>query len=103
MLEELTSTKEGMAIYQQERVVLEVTELICKLMKQRGVNKTELAKRLGKSKGYVTQLLDGQTNMTLRTVSDTFLALDSGFGVHVRPLNSWSIQPRYRRRKARPA
>lgn len=78
--------------YYQEKLILEVTELICELMEQKGINKAELARKLGRSKSNVTQLLDGTTNMTLRTVSDTLLALDSKLAVSLVPLESASKQ-----------
>lgn len=76
LTEKLTKTPEGMRLYQQERAILEVTELVCELMEEQDVSRSELAERLGKTKGYITQLLDGRTNMTVRTISDVFTALD---------------------------
>lgn len=66
---------------------MEVTELVCQLMEADGVSRTELASRLGKTKGYVTKLLDGRTNMTIRTISDVFMALDRAFHVQDGPLH----------------
>ncbi len=74
--EKLTKTPEGMRLYQQERAILEVTELVCELMGEQDVSRSELATRLGRTKGYITQLLDGRANMTVRTISDVFTALD---------------------------
>lgn len=74
LIEKLTKTTEGMRLYQQERAIEELTELICEIMQEQGVSRAELARRLGKTKGYITQLLDGRTNMTVRTVSDVLLA-----------------------------
>src|SRR5947209_4453592 len=75
MVEEFTSTPEGMTLFQQERVILDVAILIRKLLKEQGLTKADLAHRLGKSKAFVTQLLDGRANMTLRTISDVMCAL----------------------------
>jgi len=75
LIERLTATPEGMRLYQQERALQEVTDLICQMMDEQNVSRAELAKRLGTTKGYVTQLLDGRTNMTIRTISDVFAAL----------------------------
>ena len=83
---ELTDTPEKMRLYHRERIILEVTELICALMDERGVKRSELARRLGKTRGYVTQLLNGETNMTLRTVSDVLWALDSSLRVSAGPV-----------------
>lgn len=67
-------------IDQQEWLVLQVALHIEKLMEQQSISRTELAKRLGTSKGYVTQLLDG-ANMTLRKLADVMMALDSSLKI----------------------
>lgn len=66
-------------VLEQEHLLLDVTELIVELMNERGVSRSELADRLGKTKGHVTQLLSGSRNLTLRTLSDIFVALDFRF------------------------
>jgi len=76
LIERLTKTAEGMRLYQQERAIQELTDLTCEIMQEQDVSRSELARRLGKTKGYITQLLDGRTNMTVRTISDVFVALD---------------------------
>ena len=75
LTEKLTESQEGMRLYQQERAILEVTELICQLMDEQNVSRSELARCLGTTKSYVTQFLDGRRNMTIRTISDVFTAL----------------------------
>lgn len=75
----ITSSPHGMRVWQQERVISDVTERVCELMSQQGVNRSQLADRLGKTKGYVTHLLRGDANLTLRTVSDVYLALGRQF------------------------
>ena len=52
-----------------------LAELIARLMEDRGVTKAELARRLGKSRAWVTQLLSGRANMTLRTFAEVTYAL----------------------------
>ena len=59
----------------QEVLITEVTEAISAAMQDAGVTKTELAARMGASKGYVSQVLSGSRNMTLRTLSDICFAL----------------------------
>jgi len=80
-IEQLVEDAEGMRLFQQERVILDVTERICEIMEQRGITRKRLAEELGTSRSFVTQLLDGSRNMTLRTLSDVFLAL--GYAVHI--------------------
>jgi len=75
---QITSTPEGMKVWQQERVIFEVTERICDLMREQGISRSDLAGKLVRSRGYVTQLLSGK-NLTLRTLSDVYLALGRQF------------------------
>ena len=58
-----------------ESLVLEAGELIARLMESRGVNRAELARRLGKSRAWVTQLLNGRANLTLKTLAEVAWAL----------------------------
>ena len=51
-LERLTSTPKGKRLLEQERLILQVTEFIVQLMQEQNVTRTELARRLGKSKGW---------------------------------------------------
>lgn len=60
----------------QEALITEVTEVIWKAMEEVGVNKAELAKNMEATKGYVSQILNGSRNMTLRTLADICFALD---------------------------
>jgi transcriptional regulator with XRE-family HTH domain len=61
--------------FQQEGAIYRVTELIESVMRKEKVTRGELAKRLGKTKGWVTQLLDGEANKTIRTVADVLAVL----------------------------
>jgi len=60
----------------QESLILEATELICELMQRQGISRRELADRIGRTRGFVSQLLNGSRNMTLRTLADLAYALD---------------------------
>lgn len=84
---QLTITSEGRRLYQQERTILECTELICKVMDENGVTRAELARRLGKSKGYVTKLLDGQIDMSIRVISDIFTVLGKSLCLSIVEMN----------------
>jgi DNA-binding Xre family transcriptional regulator len=57
-------------------VLLDVTEAIVKRMIEQNVRRTDLAERLGTSRAYVTKLLDGQENMTLKTLVRVANALE---------------------------
>jgi transcriptional regulator with XRE-family HTH domain len=51
-------------------LIMEVTERLCELLEIEKVSRKELADRLGKSKGFISQLLNGGRNLTLGTVAD---------------------------------
>lgn len=77
------STPEGKQLLDQERLILQATERILDLMQQQNVTRTELAQRLGKSKSWISQMLAGEANFTLRTLADVFGALGQRAAVDV--------------------
>lgn len=68
-------SKEHQKLVAEESLILDVTEEIHAQMEALGVNRAELAERMGKSKAYVSQLLSGSRNMTLRSLADISFAL----------------------------
>lgn len=62
-------------VFAREELVYNVTEDILVLLEDLHVSKKELARRLGKSRSYVTQILSGARNMTLGSLSDICFAL----------------------------
>lgn len=58
-----------------ESLVEEAAELISRLMHEQKLSKADLARKLCKSRAWVTQLLDGTANMTVRTLADVAFAL----------------------------
>jgi transcriptional regulator with XRE-family HTH domain len=66
---------ERQRLLEEETLIAEATELISQMLDAQGVRRQELASRLGKSKGHVTQLLSGERNMTLRTLAAAAFAL----------------------------
>ena len=73
--------------HQQEKLILDVTELIAKQMEKNKINKTKLAGLLGVGSSHITQLLDGTRNMTLRTIADVFTALDAELVINTASLS----------------
>lgn len=90
-IEKLMSDDEGRKLYFREDLIFEITESICKVMTEKGINKTELARLAGVSKSNITQLLSGDHNMQLATVADLLYALDSKLEVTPVPLDVDSI------------
>ena len=64
-----------MRVFQQERAIYKTTELIESVMQEKNINRSELARRLGKSKGWVTQLLDQDANKTICTIADVLAVM----------------------------
>ena len=62
-------------LVRQEELILQVTEVLTQALEDAGMKKGELAKRLGKSPGFVSQVFGGGRNLTLRTVADIAGAL----------------------------
>jgi transcriptional regulator with XRE-family HTH domain len=86
LVEKYVEDPEQMRLYQQERAIYEITELIESVMEAEGISRATLAKRLGKSKGWITQLLDGEANKTIRTVADVLAVLGQEFRVFAQPI-----------------
>jgi transcriptional regulator with XRE-family HTH domain len=70
ILDEYLKDEEFRRLFAQEDLILKFTETLCELLDQEKVSRKELADRLGKSKGFISQLLNGGRNLTLRTVAD---------------------------------
>ena len=77
----INKSAQSRRVFAQEELILDIAEKIHDLLKINKVKKTEIAATLGKSPAYVTQVLNGSRNMTLRTISDVAFALNAR--VHV--------------------
>jgi transcriptional regulator with XRE-family HTH domain len=71
-----------------ERMVAEASDTIARLMAEQKVTKAELARKLNKSRAWVTQLLSGKANMTVRTLAEVVYALDAEVKLNSQP-QSW--------------
>ena len=49
-------------------VKIEIAEQIYRMMGERKVTQTELARRLGKNRAYISKILKGTTNFTIETL-----------------------------------
>lgn len=71
----ITNDHKFSKLVQQEDFILEVTEALVEALRQSGMNQSDLAKRLGCTRGFVSQLINGGRNLTLRTVADVAHAI----------------------------
>ncbi|MGC9454823.1 MAG: hypothetical protein ACP5HU_08145 [Phycisphaerae bacterium] len=88
LLEQYVSSPEEKRLFEQERAILRVTEMICAEMEKIGMSRADLSKLLGTSKSNVTQMLDGQRNMTIRLIADVLFALGKELRVEAVPLGA---------------
>jgi transcriptional regulator with XRE-family HTH domain len=51
-----------------EQSKLKIVDTIVEIMETEGVNKAELARRLDKSRAYITQILQGDVNFTIESL-----------------------------------
>lgn len=63
-------------LHREKELITQTNETIHAMMGKRKVTKAELAKRMGKTPAYVTQILAGDRNLTLRTIADIAFALE---------------------------
>jgi len=66
--ERRASSARRSADYHLERLLLDINEQICGLMSGQGISRSELAARLNVSRAWVTKLLRGDRNVTLRSL-----------------------------------
>ena len=50
--------------------IMDVTESICEILDKNKIERKQLAERMKKTKGYVSQLLNGSRNMTLNSLAE---------------------------------
>ena|SRR4030042_2320639 len=55
--------------YAQTAALLDAANLISEAMEEKGINQTELARQLDVSRGYVSRLLSGHENMSIKNVA----------------------------------
>ena len=70
--------------FRLEYKILEITDEICSVMESKDINRAELARRLGKTKSFVSRILNGNSNFTLRTMLEFADALDEELYVSLR-------------------
>ena len=72
---EQLETPEARRAFEQERLVVTVTNALMEGMDEENVSRAELARKLGRSRPFITQVLAGTRNMTLHTLADLAWAL----------------------------
>ena len=102
------SSERNRRLLREEELILRATEAVSVVMREEGVSKAQLARRMGRTKGFITQLLSGGRNLTLRTLADIADALEARVAIKVskdrdsRPASSESPSLRVSRIEPRP-
>jgi transcriptional regulator with XRE-family HTH domain len=65
------------AAYWATGIALDFAESVDRLMRNKGMSRTDLAKKLGTSLPYVTKVLRGEANFTLETMAKIAMAIDA--------------------------
>lgn len=104
--ERLLESPEGRTAYCVEQTITNVTELLSKNLNESEMTQADLAAAMGVSPGRVSQLLDGNANLTLKSVARALAAfgqvlkaesvhVDELVGVWSTPMDSdeWEALP----------
>jgi predicted XRE-type DNA-binding protein len=70
------SDDESRRVFAQEMAIMAATVAVANAVKMSKISQAELAKRIGKTAGYVSQVLSGSRNVTMRTLADFLWACD---------------------------
>lgn len=66
--------------FNRERFKEEASAALSALMEREGVSRADLARRLSRSRPFISKILDAQHNFTLETLADVALSL--GYAMH---------------------
>lgn len=81
LYDEYMKDEEFARVMAQEDLIMDVTEKFLEILEGDGISKSNLSKRMEKTRGYVTQLFNGRRNMSLRVLSD--IAHYLGYNVRI--------------------
>ena len=77
--------------YWQQDATLDFAEELFRLIEEGDVSRAELARRIGTSQAYVTQVLRAEANFTLSTMTRLALAVDHRVRIHLAPKHSTTV------------
>lgn len=84
--------KESLAKYKDtfefklEEVILDITEEVCRAMEEKEIDRAELADKLGVSRAFISKLLNGTPNLTIKTLMKIAVALDKELSIRMPPV-----------------
>ncbi len=95
---ELVDKNKDSLEFKLEELLYDITEEIYKRMENLGMSQQDLARKLGVSSAYVSKILRGNENISLKTLLKVALALDLEVELYLKPLDKRSF--RFKKREA---
>lgn len=86
--DELMLDPEYRKLYAVEGLIADTAQLIWDLMERKNLKQADLARLLNKTPAFVSQLLNGKANMTIRTLAEVVFALDATLKIKSQEANS---------------
>lgn len=71
--------------FKLEGLILDITEEMCRAMEEKGIDRAELADELGVSRAFVSKLLNGTPNLTIKTLMKISNALGRELSIKMPP------------------
>ena len=71
--------------FKLEEVILDITEEVCRAMEEKGIGRAELAEKMGVSRAFISKLLNGTPNLTIKTLMKIAIVLDREMSVRMPP------------------
>jgi len=71
--------------FRLEELILDFTEKIVQKMEEENISRAELARRLGVSRAFVTKLLNGNPNLTIKTMMSIADVLGCDLNIDIYP------------------
>ena len=68
-----------------EALVAEASEVVASLMAEQNLSKADLARRLNKSRAWVTPMLSGKASLTVRTLAEVVYTLGADVKLQSQP------------------
>lgn len=88
--QEIVQKVQATETYDKEVVRAEISDQIHALMERQKVKPSDLARRLGKSRAYITKVLQGNANFTIDSLVQIARALGCKYTPVLVPRNVWN-------------
>lgn len=77
--------------YWAEWSISDFTEELTRAMELRGLSRSAFARKLGVSAAYVTKILRGDVNFTLKSMTKLARVVDGVLRLHIAPMHSYTL------------